>query len=66
MTRRFGGTGRGLTGRHVVIVAMTANVVASDRTACEEAGMDDFLAKPTRLESLSNVLVRWLPVGAAR
>jgi CheY-like chemotaxis protein len=32
-----------------------------DRGACLEAGMDDFLAKPLRLDVLRAVLERWLP-----
>lgn len=30
------------------IVAMTASVLAEDRTACADAGMDDYIAKPVR------------------
>jgi CheY-like chemotaxis protein len=48
-------------GRHVVIVALTANAMEGDRGACLEAGMDDFLAKPLRLDVLRAVLERWLP-----
>jgi signal transduction histidine kinase/DNA-binding response OmpR family regulator len=49
------------SGRHVTIVALTANVLGSDREACIEAGMDDFLAKPLKLEALRAVLEQWLP-----
>jgi PAS domain S-box-containing protein len=49
------------SGRHIVIVALTANVLEGDRKACVDAGMDDFLAKPLNLEALRVVLERWLP-----
>ena len=40
------------------IVAMTANVTAEDREACRDAGMDDYLAKPIRVQELAGVLNR--------
>jgi PAS domain S-box-containing protein len=52
------------SGRHVIVVALTANVLDGDREACLEAGMDDFLAKPLQLEALRGVLARWLPEHA--
>ncbi|MBA2389530.1 MAG: PAS domain S-box protein [Geodermatophilaceae bacterium] len=38
------------------IVAMTASALVEDRTACREAGMDDYLAKPVRAADLAAVL----------
>lgn len=42
--------------RHIPIVAMTAHAMAGDRERCLEAGVDEYLAKPVRKESLLNVL----------
>jgi two-component system sensor histidine kinase/response regulator len=41
------------------IVAMTANARPEDREACIGAGMDDYLAKPVRLDELRGALERW-------
>jgi CheY-like chemotaxis protein len=40
------------------IVAMTANVMQEDREICRTAGMDDFVAKPVRLDEVSKALRR--------
>ncbi len=40
------------------IVAMTANSLVSDREACFDAGMDDFLSKPVRPADLKVILER--------
>lgn len=44
--------------RPVYIIAMTANVMASDRDICLEAGMNDFVAKPLRSAELVAALAR--------
>jgi CheY-like chemotaxis protein len=46
------------------IVALTASAMQSDRDACLAAGMDDYLAKPIRLESLAELLDRHFPTTA--
>jgi two-component system sensor histidine kinase/response regulator len=43
------------------ILAMTANVFAEERTACFEAGMNDFVTKPVKAQTLFETLARWLP-----
>jgi PAS domain S-box-containing protein len=42
------------------IIAMTAAATQLDREKCLEAGMDDFVAKPVRLEDISQVLERFV------
>ncbi|HYV26500.1 MAG TPA: response regulator, partial [Candidatus Eisenbacteria bacterium] len=43
----------------IIIVAMTANAMQGDREKCIGAGMDDYLAKPVRLEDIRGVIERW-------
>lgn len=50
----------GRSGRHIPIVAMTANANAEDRDRCIAAGMDDYVAKPVRVQDLARVVNRWL------
>ncbi|HEU0118970.1 MAG TPA: ATP-binding protein [Bryobacteraceae bacterium] len=49
--------------RHLPIIAMTANAMKGDRELCLAAGMNDYLAKPIRLDRLREALSRYLPAG---
>ena len=40
------------------IVAVTANALQGERELCLQAGMDDYITKPIRLEELSAALAR--------
>lgn len=42
--------------RPLRIVAMTANTMRGDRERCLDAGMDDFISKPVRLDELRAVI----------
>ncbi|SDF61644.1 Signal transduction histidine kinase, partial [Blastococcus fimeti] len=56
---------RGLAIQQPRIVAVTASVLASDRTAFMTAGADEFLTKPVRLATLDATLQRWASAGAS-
>jgi CheY-like chemotaxis protein len=53
------------SGHHTLIVAMTARAMAGAREHCLDAGMDDYISKPVRLEDLSQVLDRCLSADKA-
>ena len=51
----------GFTAEQLPIVALTANAYQEDADAAIAAGMQDHVAKPVSMETLSEVLLRWLP-----
>ncbi|MDP2695616.1 MAG: ATP-binding protein, partial [Gallionella sp.] len=48
-------------GRHIPVIALTANALRGEAEHCREIGMDDYLSKPARLADLRAMLGKWLP-----
>jgi len=46
-------------GYQLPIIAMTANAREEDKTQAFNSGMNDYLAKPVRIEEIKKVLIRW-------
>ena len=42
--------------RHTTIIALTAHAMRGDKEKCFDAGMDDYISKPVRLDRLAEVL----------
>ena len=50
---------------HTPIIAVTARAQSDDEQHCRDAGMDDYISKPMRMETLVVKLAQWLPPSAA-
>ncbi|MGC8118881.1 ATP-binding protein [Marinobacter sp. VGCF2001] len=48
--------------RGIPIIALTADVSAKTEKACKDAGMNDYLAKPVRGDTLRAALARWVKI----
>ncbi|KAF1983499.1 hypothetical protein K402DRAFT_382601 [Aulographum hederae CBS 113979] len=50
--------------RHILVIAMTASAIRGDREKCLEAGMNNYLAKPVRAQTLKTMLESYLSQAA--
>ncbi|TLD35007.1 hypothetical protein E2P81_ATG11126 [Venturia nashicola] len=46
--------------RNVLVIAMTASAIQGDREKCLDAGMNNYLAKPVRVQTLKTLLETYL------
>lgn len=47
--------------RHVPIVALTADAMQGDRDKCISEGMDDYLQKPVKIETIKAIINKYIP-----
>jgi two-component system sensor histidine kinase/response regulator len=56
--------GEKTSGKHIPIIAMTANAMMGDKERCLAAGMDAYVSKPIQIRELLAVIETFLPAPA--
>ncbi|WNQ11209.1 response regulator [Paenibacillus aurantius] len=59
------GVAPGENGERPVLVAISASVMPEDKEACQAAGMDEFIGKPFRVDSVREVIGKYFPAVEA-
>jgi len=62
-TRLIREPGSAVLDREIPIIAMTAHAIKGDRERFIAAGMDDYISKPVSLNSLVEIIDKWLKVA---
>ena len=50
----------------IPIIALTANALKGDSEKCLASGMNDYLAKPVKIDDLSRMLAKWISINEER
>jgi CheY-like chemotaxis protein len=53
------------TGRHQIVIAVTAHAMKGDRERCMANGMDNYLSKPIGPKELDEILEKYLALRTA-
>jgi len=48
-------------GEQVPIIAMTATASKQSQSQAIASGMNDYITKPVKIETLKNILLKWFP-----
>lgn len=46
--------------KHIPIIAITAGAIKGEKEHCLEAGMNDYITKPIKMETITQILNKWL------